>query len=61
MSNPFRKTKTPDRGESKSKFLTINLQVWFKAGKIFAAQAEVLHQELDIDVSGKYFKINLAP
>ncbi|MEI8101147.1 MAG: hypothetical protein WCH09_06215 [Bacteroidota bacterium] len=38
-----------------------NLQTWSAAGDVFIAQDEVLQQEFDVDVTGKYFRIKSAP
>ena len=38
-----------------------DLQVWLKAGDAFIAQDEVLQQDFDVDISGRYFRINQVP
>jgi hypothetical protein len=38
-----------------------DLQVWTKAGDAFVAQDEVLQQDFDVDISGRYFRINQVP
>ncbi len=38
-----------------------DLQVWSKAGDAFIAQDEVLQQDFDVDISGRYFRINQVP
>ena len=38
-----------------------DLQVWSKSGDAFIAQDEVLQQEFDVNISGRYFRINQVP
>ena len=38
-----------------------DLQVWLKAGDAFIAQDEVLQQDFDVDISGRYFRISQVP
>jgi hypothetical protein len=38
-----------------------DLQVWTKAGDAFVAQDEILQQDFDVDISGRYFRINQVP
>ena len=38
-----------------------DLQVWLKAGDAFIAQDEVLQQDFDVNISGRYFRINQVP
>jgi hypothetical protein len=38
-----------------------DLQVWTKTGDAFVAQDEVLQQDFDVDVFGRYFRINQVP
>jgi hypothetical protein len=38
-----------------------DLQVWSKAGDAFIAQDEVLQQDFDVNISGRYFRINQVP
>jgi hypothetical protein len=38
-----------------------DLQVWQKAGDAFIAQDEDLQQDFEVDISGRYFRINQVP